>query len=71
MSNAKKLCLTLKPGESFQITDSAGVEFEIRVSEVRGRNVRHQIDAPPSIRIVRDGAVVREPSQMVGRRIET
>lgn len=71
MGDTRRLVITRSPGESFLLVDSAGVGIEVTLAELRGRKARIRIEAPPSIKVVRDDAIVADPSGMVGRRIQT
>lgn len=71
MVDHRKLVVTRRTGESLQIIDGAGVTTRVTVGDIRGRNVRIQVDAPTEVRVVRDNAIVKERVGLAARRMET
>jgi carbon storage regulator CsrA len=53
------LIITRKPGDEFQVG-----EARLRVSQVKGKQVTIQIEAPDHVAIVRDNAKVKVKEKM-------
>lgn len=71
MADRRRLVITRRPGETFDLHFDGDVKVTVTVAEVRGNHVRHRIEAPPSVTVIRDDVVATPPNRMVGRRIET
>lgn len=71
MADRGRLSITRRPGETFDLHFAGDVKVTVTVSNVRGNHVRHLIEAPPAVVVIRDDAVVVRSADPVGRRIET
>ena len=71
MADRGRLSITRRPGQKIDLHYEGDLKVTVMTAAVSKSRVRLLIDAPLSVKVIRDDVVAPPPQGMVGRRIET